>query len=162
MKKKTSRRMFIFVMITMVIVVLATTRRESYNPWLPWNWFRKPEPPRPHPMPKSPGPEALIPEYRMGPPERPRPMPEPPRPRPMPKSPGPEALIPEYRMGPPERPRPMPKRPYPMPERHRSMDPRLALIPEHNMRPSVPHGLFSSGRPAQPISPGVRARMESR
>lgn len=138
MKKNVSRRMFILVMIMAVIVVLVTTRRESYNPWLPWNWFRKPEP------------------------SRPRPMPEPPRPRPMPKSPGPEALIPEYRMGPPERPRPMPKRPYPMPERHRSMDPRLALIPEHNMRPSVPHGLFSSGRPAQPISPGVRARMESR
>lgn len=143
MKRHTTQRMFIFVMITMVVVVLATTRRESYNPWLPWNWFRKPEPPRPRPMPKSAGPEALIPEYRMGPPERPRPMPE--RPYPM-----------------PERPRPMPKRPYPMPERHRSMDPRLALIPEHNMRPSVPHGLFSSGRPAQPISPGVRARMESR
>ncbi len=138
MKKKTSRRMFIFVMITMVIVVLATTRRESYNPWLPWNWFRKPEPPppRPRPMPKSAGPEALIPEYRMGPPERPRPM--------------------------PERPRPMPKRPYPMPERPRSMDPRLALIPEHNMRPPVPYELIFSDRPAQPISPGVRARMESR
>jgi hypothetical protein len=145
MKKNVSRRMFIFVMIMAVIVVLVTTRRESYNPWLPWNWFRKPEPPRPRPMPEPPRPM----------PKPPRPMPEPPRPRPMPESPGPEALIPEYRMGPPERP-------YPMPERPRSMDPRLALIPEHNMRPSVPHGLFSSGRPAQPISPGVRARMESR
>jgi hypothetical protein len=122
MKKNASRRVFIFGMIMMVIVVIATTRRESYNPWLPWNWFRKPKPPRPRPMPKSPGPEALIPEYRMGPPER----------------------------------------PYPMPERPRPMDPRLALIPEHNMRPSVPHGLIFSDRPAQPISPGVRARMESR
>ena len=116
MKKNTSQRVFIFVMIMTVIVVLATTRRESYNPWLPWNWFRKPEPPRP----------------------RPRPMPEPPRPR------------------------PMPERPYPMPERPRPMDPRLALIPEHNMRPSIPHGLIFSNRPAQPISPGVRARMEPR
>ena len=133
MKKKTSRRMFIFVMITMVIVVLATTRRESYNPWLPWNWFRKPEPPRPRPMPESPGPEALIPEYRMGPPKRPYPM--------------------------PERPRPMPEPPYPMPKPPRpgchplSLDPRCKYDPRE---------LFVPGRPAQPISPGVRARMESR
>jgi len=133
MKKNVSRRMFILVMIMTAILVFVMTRRESYNPWLPWNWFREPE--RPRPMPERP--------YPM--PERPRPMPE--RPYPMPERP---------------RPRPMPERPYPMPERPRSMDPRLALIPEHNMRPSVPHGLFSSGRPAQPISPGVRARMESR
>jgi hypothetical protein len=139
--------MFIFVMITMVIVVLATTRRESYNPWLPWNWFRKPEPPRPRPMPESPGPEALIPEYRMGPPERPYPMPE--RPRPMPERP--------YPM--PERPRPMPERPYPMPEPPRPRCHPLSLDPRCKIDP---HGLFSSGRPAQPISPGVRARMESR
>ena len=105
MKKNVSRRMFILVMIMTVILVFVMTRRESYNPWLPWNWFRKPE--RPRPMP-----------------ERPRPMPERPRPRPM--------------------------------------DPRLALIPEHNMRPSIPYGLIFSNRPAQPISPGVRARMEPR
>jgi hypothetical protein len=134
MKKNASRRVFIFGMIMMVIVVIATTRRESYNPWLPWNWFRKPEPPRPRPMPKSPGPEALIPEYRMGPPERPRPMPK--RPYPM-----------------PERPRPMPKpsRPgcHPL-----SLDPRCRAID--------PHEFLFSNRPAQPISPGVRARMEPR
>ena len=116
MKKNTSQRVFIFVMIMTVIVVLATTRRESYNPWLPWNWFRKPEPPRP----------------------RPRPMPEPPRPR------------------------PMPERPYPMPERPRPMDPFLALIPEHKMRPPDATELIFSNRLAQPISPGVRARMEPR
>jgi hypothetical protein len=104
MKKNVSRRMFILVMIMTVILVFVMTRRESYNPWLPWNWFRKPE--RPRPMP-----------------ERPRPMPERPRPRPM--------------------------------------DPRLALIPEHNMRPSI-HGLIFSNRPAQPISPGVRARTQPR
>jgi hypothetical protein len=125
MKKNVSQRMFIFVMITTVIVVLATTRRESYNPWLPWNWFRKPERPRP----------------------RPRPMPERPRPRPMPE---------------PPRPRPMPERPYPMPERPRPMDPHLALIPEHKMRPPDASELIFSNRPAQPISPGVRARMEPR
>jgi len=122
MKKNVSRRMFILVMIMTVILVFVMTRRESYNPWLPWNWFRKPERPRP------------------------RSMPERPRPRPM-----------------PERPYPMPERPYPMPERPRPrpMDPRLALIPEHNMRPSI-HGLIFSNRPAQPISPGVRARTQPR
>jgi hypothetical protein len=117
MKKNVSRRMFILVMIMTVILVFVMTRRESYNPWLPWNWFRKPEPPRSTPEP-------------------PRFM--------------------------PERPRPMPERPYPMPERPRPMDPHLALIPEHNMRPSIPYGLIFSNRPAQPISPGVRARMEPR
>ena len=100
MKKNVSRRMFILAMIMTVILVFVMTRRESYNPWLPWNWFRKPERPRPRPMP--------------------------------------------------ERPRPRP------------MDPRLALIPENNMRPSIPYGLIFSNRPAQPISPGVRARMEPR
>jgi len=140
MKKNVSRRMFILVMIMTVILVFVMTRRESYNPWLPWNWFRKPERPRPRPMPERP--------YPM--PERPRPMPE--RPYPMPERP--------YPM--PERPRPMPERPRPMPERPRPMDPRLVLIPEHNMRPSIPHGLIFSNRPAQPISPGVRARMEPR
>jgi hypothetical protein len=132
MKKNVSRRMFILVMIMTVILVFVMTRRESYNPWLPWNWFRKPE--RPRPMP-----------------ERPRPMPE--RPRPMPERP--------YPM--PELPRSTPERPYPMPERPRPrpMDPRLALIPEHNMRPSI-HGLIFSNRPAQPISPGVRARTQPR
>ena len=132
MKKNASRRMFILVMIMTVILVFVTTRRESYNPWLPWNWFRKPE--RPRPIPKSPGPEALIPEYRMGPPE------------------------------PPQRkiPRPMPERPYPMPERPQPMDPSLALIPEHNMRPPIPYELIFSNRPAQPLSPGVRARTQSR
>ena len=127
MKKGIIQRMFIFVMITMVIVVLATTRRESYNPWLPWNWFRKPEPPRPRPMPKSPGPEALIPEYRMGPPERPRPM---------------------------------PKRPYPMPEPPRPRCHPLSLDPR--CRAIDPHEFLFSNRPAQPISPGVRARMQPR
>ena len=128
MKKNVSRRMFILVMIMTVILVFVMTRRESYNPWLPWNWFRKPEPLRSTP-------------------ERPRPMPE--RPYPMPERP---------------RPRPMPERPYPMPERPRPrpMDPHLALIPEHNMRPSIPYGLIFSNRPAQPLSPGVRARMEPR
>ena len=112
MKKNVSRRMFILVMIMTVILVFVMTRRESYNPWLPWNWFRKPEPLR----------------------------------------------------STPERPRPMPERPYPMPERPRPrpMDPHLALIPEHNMRPSIPYGLIFSNRPAQPLSPGVRARMEPR
>jgi hypothetical protein len=124
MKKNTSHRMFIFVMIMTVIVVLATTRRESYNPWLPWNWFRKPERPRPYPMPKRP--------YPM--PERPYPMPE--RPYPM-----------------PERPRPMPEPP--RPRCHPlSLDPRCRAID--------PSELIFSNRPAQPISPGVRARMQSR
>jgi hypothetical protein len=123
MKKNVSRRMFILAMIMTVILVFVMTRRESYNPWLPWNWFRKPERPRPRPMP-----------------ERPYPMPEPPR------------STPER-----PRPRPMPERPRPRP-----MDPRLALIPEHNMRPSIPYGLIFSNRPAQPISPGVRARTQPR
>jgi hypothetical protein len=127
MKKSIIQRMFIFVMITMVIVVLATTRRESYNPWLPWNWFRKPEPPRPRPRPRSM-------------PERPRPMPE--RPYPM-----------------PERPRPMPERPYPMPERPRPGCHPLSLDPRCNIGPRE---LFIPDRPAQPISPGVRARMQPR
>ena len=127
MKKNASRRVFIFGMIMMVIVVIATTRRESYNPWLPWNWFRKPKPPRPRPMPKSPGPEALIPEYRMGPPERPRPM---------------------------------PKRPYPMPEPPRPRCHPLSLDPR--CRAIDPHEFLFSNRPAQPISPGVRARMQPR
>ena len=122
MKKNASRRMFILVMIMTVILVFVTTRRESYNPWLPWNWFRKPE--RPRPMPKS-GPM----------PERPRSM--------------------------PERPHPMPK-PGPMPERPRPMDPSLALIPEHRMGPPDLDGLLFFNRPAQPLSPGVRARMQSR
>ena len=95
MKRNVSRRMFILVMIMTVILVFVTTRRESYNPWLPWNWFRKPKPPRP-----------------------------------------------------------MPERPLPT-------DPRLALIPEHNMRPPDPRGLIFFNRPAQPLSPGVRARMQS-
>ena len=129
MKKNASRRMFILVMIMTVILVFVTTRRESYNPWLPWNWFRKPE--RPRPMPKS-GPT----------PERPHPMPKP----------GPM----------PERPRPMPRRPRPMPERPRPMDPSLALIPEHRMGPPDLDGLLFFNRPAQPLSPGVRARMQSR
>ena len=103
MKKNASRRMFILVMIMTVIVVFVMTRRESYNPWLPWNWFRKPEPPRPYPMP-----------------ERPYPMPEPPRPRCHPLS----------------------------------LDPRCRAID--------PSELIFSNRPAQPISPGVRARMQSR
>jgi hypothetical protein len=133
MKKNVSRRMFILVMIMTVILVFVTTRRESYNPWLPWNWFRKPEPPR------------FMPEPPRSTPERPRPRSTPERPRPM-----------------PERPRPMPERPYPMPERPRPMDPRLALIPEHNMRPSIPYELIFSNRPAQPLSPGVRARTQSR
>ena len=107
--------MFIFVMITMVIVVLATTRRESYNPWLPWNWFRKPEPPRPRPRP------------------RPRSMSEPPR--------------------------PMPERPYPMPKPPRPGCHPLSLDPRCKMDPRE---LFIPGRPAQPISPGVRARMQPR
>jgi hypothetical protein len=124
MKKNTSHRMFIFVMIMTVIVVLATTRRESYNPWLPWNWFRKPERPRPYPMP-----------------ERPYPMPE--RPYPM-----------------PERPYPMPKRPYPMPEPPRPRCHPLSLDPR--CRAIDPSELIFSNRPAQPISPGVRARMQSR
>ena len=124
MKKNASRRMFILVMIMTVILVFVTTRRESYNPWLPWNWFRKPEPPRSMP-------------------ERPRFMPEPPRPMPEP----PQRKIP---------------RPYPMPERPQPMDPRLALIPEHNMRPSIPYGSIFSNRPAQPISPGVEARIQPR
>jgi len=138
MKKNVSRRMFILVMIMTVIVVLVTTRRESYNPWLPWNWFRKPEPPR-----SMPEPPRSIPE----PPQRriPYPMPEPPRPMPEP----PQRKI----------PRPMPGRPYPMPERPQPMNPYLALIPEHNMRPSIPYGSIFSNRPAQPLSPGVRARM---
>ena len=119
-----SQRMFIFVMIMTVIVVLATTRRESYNPWLPWNWFRKPERPRPYPMP-----------------ERPYPMPE--RPYPMPK-----------------RPYPMPKRPYPMPEPPRPRCHPLSLDPR--CRAIDPSELIFSNRPAQPISPGVRARMQSR
>lgn len=129
MKKNASRRMFILVMIMTVILVLVTTRRESYNPWLPWNWFRKPERPRPMPEP----PQRKIPY----------PMPEPPRSM-------------------PEPPRPMPRRPYPMPERPSPMDPRLALIPEHNMRPSIPYGSIFSNRPAQPISPGVEARIQPR
>ena len=124
MKKNASRRMFILVMIMTVILVFVTTRRESYNPWLPWNWFRKPEPPRSMP-------------------ERPRFMPEPPRPMPEP----PQRKIP---------------RPYPMPKRPQPMDPRLALIPEHNMRPSIPYGSIFSNRPAQPISPGVEARIQPR
>ena len=119
MKRHTTQRMFILVMIVMVVFVFTMRRRESYNPWLPWNWFRKPEPPRPRPMPESPGPEALIPEYRMGPPERPYPMPERPRP-------GCHPL---------------------------SLDPRCNIGPRE---------LFIPDRPAQPISPGVRARMESR
>ena len=124
MKKNASRRMFILVMIMTVILVFVTTRRESYNPWLPWNWFRKPE--RPRFMPESP-----------------RPMPEPPRSMPEP----PQRKIP---------------RPYPMPERPSPKDPHLALIPEHNMRPSIPYGSIFSNRPAQPLSPGVRARTQSR
>ena len=131
MKKNASRRMFILVMIMTVILIFVTTRRESYNPWLPWNWFRKPE--RPRFMPESP-----------------RPMPEPPR------------SMPESPRSMPESPRPMPRRPYPMPERPRPMDPRLALIPEHNMRPSIPYGSIFSNRPAQPISPGVEARIQPR
>ena len=144
MKKNVSRRMFILVMIMTVILVFVTTRRESYNPWLPWNWFRKPE--RPRPMPERPRP---MPERPRPMPERPHPMPE--RPRPMPK-PGPM----------PERPRPMPRRPRPMPERPRPMDPSLALIPEHRMGPPDLDGLLFFNRPAQPLSPGVRARMQSR
>jgi hypothetical protein len=138
MKKNTSHRMFIFVMIMTVIVVLATTRRESYNPWLPWNWFRKPERPRPYPMPERP--------YPM--PERPYPMPE--RPYPMPKRP--------YPM--PERPYPMPERPRPMPEPPRPRCHPLSLDPR--CRAIDPSELIFSNRPAQPISPGVRARMQSR
>lgn len=150
MKKNASRRMFILVMIMTVILVFVTTRRESYNPWLPWNWFRKPEPPRPRPMPEPP--QRKIP-YPM--PESPRPMPESPQrkiPRPMPEPP--QRKIP--------RPYPMPRRPYPMPERPSPKDPHLALIPEHNMRPTIPHGLIFFNRPAQPLSPGVRARTQSR
>ena len=124
MKKNASRRMFILVMIMTVILIFVTTRRESYNPWLPWNWFRKPE--RPRFMPESP-----------------RPMPEPPRSMPEP----PQRKIP---------------RPYPMPERPSPKDPHLALIPEHNMRPSIPYGSIFSNRPAQPISPGVEARIQPR
>jgi hypothetical protein len=129
--------MFILVMIMTVILVFVMTRRESYNPWLPWNWFRKPEPPR------------STPERPRSTPERPYPRSTPERPRPMPERP---------------RPRPMPERPYPMPERPRPrpMDPRLALIPEHKMRPPDASGLIFFNRPAQPLSPGVRARMEPR
>ena len=112
MKKNVSRRMFILVMIMTAILVFVMTRRESYNPWLPWNWFREPE--------------------------RPRPMPEPSRPYPMPE---------------PSRPMPEPSRPrpgcHPL-----SLDPRCRAID--------PREIFFSNRPAQPISPGVRARMESR
>jgi len=89
MKRHTTQRMFILVVIMMVVFVFTMRRRESYNPWFPWNWFKKPEPPRT--MPKS-GPEPSPYPLR-------RKMPDPgPRepPRPMPK---PEARIPEYRMG---------------------------------------------------------------
>jgi hypothetical protein len=151
MKKNVSRRMFILVMSMTVILVFVTTRRESYNPWLPWNWFRKPEPPRFMPEPPRSTPERPypIPERPRSTPERPRPRSTPERPYPMPERP---------------RPRPMPERPYPMPERPRPrpMDPRLALIPEHNMRPPDPSGLIFFNRPAQPLSPGVRARTQSR
>jgi len=91
MKRHTTQRMFILVMIMMVVFVFTMRRRESYNPWFPWNWFKKPEPPRTMPGPKS-GPEPSPYPLR-------RKMPDPgPRepPRPMPK---PEARIPEYRMG---------------------------------------------------------------
>ena len=142
MKKNTSHRMFIFVMIMTVIVVLATTRRESYNPWLPWNWFRKPERPRPYPMPERP---------------RPRPMPERPRPRPMPERPYP---MPKRTYPMPKRPYPMPERPYPMPEPPRPRCHPLSLDPR--CRAIDPSELIFSNRPAQPISPGVRARMQSR
>ena len=144
MKKNVSRRMFILVMIMTAILVFVMTRRESYNPWLPWNWFREPE--RPRPMPERP--------YPMPEPSRPYPMPEPSRPRPMPE---------------PSRPRPMPERPYPMPEPSRPMPepsrPRPGCHPlslDPRCRAIDPREIFFSNRPAQPISPGVRARMESR
>ena len=110
MKKNTSQRMFIFVMIMTVIVVLMTTRRESYNPWLPWNWFRKPEPPRPRPMP--------------------------------------------------ERPRPMPGRPYLMPKPPRPGCHPLSLDPR--CQGTDASDLVFLNRPAQPISPEVRARMQTK
>lgn len=83
MKRHTTQRMFILVVIMMVVFVFTMRRRESYNPWFPWNWFKKPEPPRtmpepspyplrrkmPEPGPREPPrtmPEARIPEYRMG------------------------------------------------------------------------------------------------
>lgn len=131
MKKNASRRMFILVMIMTVILVLVTTRRESYNPWLPWNWFRKPEPPRSIPEP-------------------PRPMPEPPRPMPEP----PQRKI----------PRPMPGRPYPMPGRPYLMPkpPRPGCHPfskDLRCQGTDARDLVFLNRPAQPLSPGVRARM---
>jgi hypothetical protein len=135
MKKNTSQRMFIFVMIMTVIVVLMTTRRESYNPWLPWNWFRKPEPPRPRPMPERPRPYPM--------PERPRPYPMPERPRPM-----------------PERPRPMPGRPYLMPK-----PPRPGCHPfskDLRCQGTDARDLVFLNRPAQPISPEVEARMQTK
>jgi hypothetical protein len=123
--------MFILVMSMTVILVFVMTRRESYNPWLPWNWFRKPE--RPRSTPERPYP---IPERPRSTPERPYPMPERPRPRPM-----------------PERPYPMPERPRPRP-----MDPRLALIPEHNMRPSIPYELIFSNRPGSQGADGTEIK----
>ena len=111
-KNNMSRHMFIIVMIMMVISIFATTRRESYNPWFPWNWFKK-SPPRPIK------------------PIRPR---EPPR------------LIEPIRTIKPFRP----------------IDPRLALIPEYRMGPPDPRERFFLNRPAQPISEGARARMQSR
>ena len=105
-KNNMSRHMFIIVMIMMVISIFATTRRESYNPWFPWNWFKK-SPPRPiKPI---------------------RPI-EPIR----------------------------PIKPF------RPIDPRLALIPEYRMGPPDPRERFFLNRPAQPISEGARARMQSR
>ena len=139
MKKKTSLRMFIFVMITMVIVVLATTRRESYNPWLPWNWFRKPEPTRPRPRPR-PTPERKTEPSTPGPEEVPR------------SRKSSSIQVPEDNMN--VDPRELLDLPRPRPGCHPlSLDPRCKMDPRE---------LFIPDRPAQPISPGVRARMQPR
>jgi hypothetical protein len=135
MKKNASRRMFILVMSMTVILIFVTTRRESYNPWLPWNWFRKPEPPRPMPEPPR-----STPDPPRSTPERPRPMPEPP-----------QRKI----------PRPMPGRPYLMPKPPRpgchpfSKDLRCQGSMDAR-------DLVFLNRPAQPISPGVEARKQPR
>ncbi len=98
MKRHTTQRMFILVVIMMVVFVFTMRRRESYNPWFPWNWFKKPEPPRTMPGPEPPRP---MPGPKSGPEPSPYPlrqkMPEP-GPREPPR-PIPEARIPEYRMG---------------------------------------------------------------
>ena len=135
-KNNMSRHMFIIVMIMMVISIFATTRRESYNPWFPWNWFKK-SPPRPIKPTRPREPPRPIKPFRPIKPIRPR---EPPR------------LIEPIRTIKPIRP----IKPF------RPIDPRLALIPEYRMGPPDLNEMVFLNRPAQPISEGARARMQSR